>query len=76
MQGSQKLKTHGDLNCESVWFKTKLISQFLILSFLSIHPFNVQYIHAAPVGGEVVGGTGSINQSNLTTTNEHVTLIL
>ena len=68
MQGSQKATTHACLNTESVWFKTKLISQFLTLSFLLTQPFCLSYLQAAPIGGEVVGGTGSISQSELTTT--------
>ena len=68
MQGTQTLSIHANLKNESVWFKTKLVSQFLILSFLLTQPFFLPYLHAAPVGGEVVGGTGTINQSDLTTT--------
>ena len=70
MQGSQKLKTYASLKIESesVRFKTKLISQFLSISFLLTQPFYLSYLHAAPVGGNVVGGAGSISQSDLTTT--------
>ena len=68
MQGSQKTKSHASLKSESVWFKTKLISQFLTLSFLLTQPFYLPYLHAAPIGGDVVGGSGSISQTDLTTT--------
>jgi len=68
MQGSQILQSHLDLKNESVWFKAKLVLQFLTLSFLLTQPFYLSYLHAAPIGGEVVGGTGSISQSDLTTT--------
>jgi len=68
MQGSQHDNSHASLKRESVWFKTKLISQFLTLSFLLTQPFYLSYLHAAPIGGDVVGGTGSISQSDLTTT--------
>ena len=68
MQGSQHIHSHASLKSESVWFKTKLISQFLTLSFLLTQPFYLSYLHAAPVGGNVVGGSGSISQSDLTTT--------
>ena len=68
MQGSQTIKYHASLKGESVWFITKLISQFLTLSVLLTQPFFLSYLHAAPTGGEVLGGTGSINQSDLTTT--------
>ena len=68
MQGSQTIKSHASLKSESVWFKTKLVSQFLTLSFLLTQPFYLSYLHAAPIGGDIVGGTGSISQSDLTTT--------
>lgn len=68
MQGSQKSGTHAYLKCESVWFKFKLVSQFLTFSFLLCNPFFLPYLHAAPAGGQVVGGAGSISQSDLTTT--------
>ena len=68
MQGSQKNNTHASLKSESVWFKTKLVSQFLTLSFLLTQPFYLSYLHDAPTGGEVVGGTGTISQADLTTT--------
>ncbi len=68
MQGTQTPHSHASLKKETVWFKTKLISQFLTLSFLLTQPFYLSYLHAAPVGGNVVGGTGSISQSDLTTT--------
>ena len=68
MQGSQYHNSHAGLKTESAWFKTKLISQFLTLSFLLTQPFYLSYLHAAPVGGNVVGGTGSISQADLTTT--------
>ena len=68
MHGTQNINIHTSLKTESVWFKTKLISQFLTLSFLLTQPFYLSYLHAAPTGGEVVGGTGSISQSDLTTT--------
>ena len=68
MQGMQQSKLLASLKSESVWFKTKLVSQFLTLSFLLTQPFYLSYLHAAPVGGEVVGGTGSISQIDLTTT--------
>ena len=68
MQGSQHHHSHASLKNESVWFKTKLISQFLTLSFLISQPLYLSYLHAAPIGGEVVGGTGSISQTELTTT--------
>ena len=68
MQGKQSIGTNASLKTESVWFKTKLSSQFLTLSFLLTQPFYLSYLHAAPVGGNVVGGSGSISQSNLTTT--------
>lgn len=68
MQGTHTNNSHVSLKSESVWFKTKLISQFLTLSFILTQPFYLSYLHAAPVGGEVVGGTGSISQSDLTTT--------
>ncbi|MCW8901459.1 MAG: filamentous hemagglutinin N-terminal domain-containing protein, partial [Gammaproteobacteria bacterium] len=68
MQGLQKLKSHADLKSASVWFKTKLISQFLSFSFLLTQPFFLSYLHAAPVGGNIVGGTGSISHSEFTTT--------
>lgn len=68
MQGKQDFTSDANIKNESVWFKTKLISQFLTLSFLLTQPFYLSYLHAAPVGGNVVGGTGSISQSDLTTT--------
>ena len=68
MQGSQQNNSLASLKSEPVWFKTKLVSQFLTLSFLLSQPFYLPYLHAAPTGGEVVGGSGSINQSDLTTT--------
>ena len=68
MQGQQHNPSPIDLSNESVWFKTKLVSQFLTLSFLLTQPFYLSYLHAAPTGGEVVGGTGSISQADLTTT--------
>ena len=68
MQGKQYINSRAEIKVESVWFKSKLISQFLTLSFLIAQPFNQSYLHAAPVGGNVVGGTGSISQSDLTTT--------
>ena len=67
MQGRRQ-SIHASLKAESVWFKTKLVSQFLTLSFLLSQPFFLSYLHAAPAGGEVVGGSGSISQSDLTTT--------
>jgi len=68
MQGTQQNYSHASLKRESVWFKTKLISQFLSISFILTQPFYLSYLHAAPAGGNVVGGTGSISQSDLTTT--------
>ncbi len=68
MQGSQKDHSHASIKKESVWFKTKLVSQFLTFSLLLTQPFYIPYLHAAPVGGTVAGGSGSINQSDLTTT--------
>jgi len=68
MQGSQQHSSHANLKSESVWFKTKLILQFLSLSFLLSNPFYLSYLHAAPVGGNIVGGSGSISQTELTTT--------
>ena len=68
MQGTQSTLSHATKKTESVWFKTKLISQFLSISFLLTQPFYIPYLHAAPIGGNVVGGSGSINQTNLTTT--------
>lgn len=68
MQGLQKDKTDVSFKCESVWFKVKLTSQFLTLSFLLTQSFFLSYLHAAPTGGNVVGGTGSISQNDLTTT--------
>jgi len=68
MQGTQSPHSHASLKKETVWFKTKLISQFLSISFLLTQPFYLSYLHAAPVGGAVVGGTGTISQSDLTTT--------
>ena len=66
MQGSQKLVTRMSLS--SAWFKTRLVSQFLALSFFLCNPFFLPYLHAAPTGGQVVGGSGSISKSDLTTT--------
>ena len=68
MQGTQSKYSHANKKSESVWFKTKLVSQFLTFSFLLTQPFYLPYLHAAPVGGNVVAGTGSISQSDLTTT--------
>jgi len=68
MQGTLHSKSHASLLKKSVWFKAKLVSQFLTLSFLLTQPFYLSTLHAAPVGGEVVGGSGSINQSGLKTT--------
>ncbi len=68
MQGSQYKNHYASLKNESVWFKTKLISQFLAFSFLLSNPFYISYLYAAPIGGNVVGGSGSISQSDLTTT--------
>ncbi len=68
MQGTQQNHSHASLKRESVWFKTKLVSQFLTFSLLLSQPFYISYLHAAPVGGNIVGGSGSINQSDLTTT--------
>lgn len=68
MQGQHQVKPHACLKSESVWFKTKLVSQFLTLSFLLTQPFFLSYLHATPTGGEVVGGTGTISQTELTTT--------
>ncbi len=68
MQGTQSAHSHTSLKKETIWFKTKLVSQFLTFSFLLSQPFYLSYLHAAPVGGNVIGGTGSISQSDLTTT--------
>lgn len=68
MQGSHRKKLHVSLKFESIWFKSKLVSQFLVLSFLLTNPFYLTYLHAAPTGGNVVGGSGSISQADLTTT--------
>ena len=68
MQGPHNHQSRANLKSESVWFKTKLVSQFLTLSFLLTQPFYLSYLQAAPVGGTVVGGTGSISQSDLNTT--------
>ena len=68
MQGQQHTALLVNLGNESVWYKTKLISQFLALSFLLTNPFYFSYLHAAPTGGNIVGGTGSISQTDLTTT--------
>jgi filamentous hemagglutinin family protein len=68
MQGTQHCHSQVNLKSESVWFKAKLISQFFALSFLLTQPFYLSYLHAAPVGDDVVGGAGSISQSDLTTT--------
>jgi len=68
MQGTQSPHSRASLKKETVWFKTKLVSQFLTFSFLLTQPFYIPYLHAAPVGGNVVGGSGSISQSDLTTT--------
>ena len=68
MQGTQSPHSHASLKKETVWFKTKLVSQFLTLSFILSQPFYLSYVHAAPAGGDVVGGTASISQSDLTTT--------
>lgn len=41
----------------------QVLAYSLLLSHLSFIP----YVHADPTGGEIIGGTGSINQSGLTT---------
>ncbi len=68
MQGKQYINSHADIKTESAGFKTKLLSQFLALSFLIAQSFNLSYLHAAPTGGTVVGGAGNISQSGLNTT--------
>lgn len=73
MQGQQQNISHANLKTESVWFKAKLVSQFLTLSFLLTQPFYLSYLHASPIGGEVVDGTGTITQTDLTTTINQTT---
>lgn len=68
MQGLQSNNSHANLKSESAWFKTKLVSQFITLSFLLTQPFYLTYLHATPTGGEIVGGTGSITQTDIATT--------
>lgn len=68
VQGKQDIKICTAIKTESAWFKTRLIFQFLTLSFLLTQPFYIPYLHAAPTGGEIVGGTGTIDQADLITT--------
>ena len=65
MHGLQKDKADVSLKCESVWFKTKLVSQFFALSFLLSQPFYLPYLHAAPVE---MGESGNVSTSGFTTT--------
>jgi len=46
----------------------QVIGYSVLLSHLTFIP----YVHAGPVGGEVIGGTGSISQSGLTTVIDQV----
>ena len=73
MQGKHFNNSRVSFKSGSVWFENKLIAQFLTISFLLTQPFYLSFLHAAPVGGSVVGGSGSISQSNLTTTINQTT---
>lgn len=46
-----------------IYGTSQAIFYSLLLSNLTLTP----YVHASPTGGNIVGGTGSINQAGLTT---------
>ena len=71
MQGKQYVHSHADIKTGTAWLNTKLISQFLTLSFLIIQSVNQFLIRkcvliagiyvfslnvsSAPTGGDIVG---------------------
>ena len=48
--------------------RNTLLNYSVLLLFLLSLGFRISVVHSAPLGGQVVGGSGEINQSGLQTT--------
>lgn len=68
IQGLLKVSSFITLFLSKTKQKISDACQVLAYSLLLSHLSFIPYVHADPMGGVVIGGTGSINQSGLTTT--------
>ncbi len=68
MQGTQILLSPSNNKNNTLGLKARLATQFTVLGLLLSQPFFLSYSYAAPVGGNVVGGTGTISRQDIHTT--------
>ena len=68
MQGTQTLLSPSNNKKNTTGIKARLTIQFAVLGLLLSQPLFLSYSYASPLGGNIVGGTGSISQQDIHTT--------
>ena len=68
MQGTQTLLSPSNNKKNTSGLKALLVTQFAVLGLLLSQPLFLSYSYASPLGGNIVGGTGSISQQDIHTT--------